>query len=158
MFKDATEYDKLKAELISLYRSQASKGRKQSKEEIEKRTQSMLKFYNSSAGKLACKKQSIALKAWKRPDSVGQNISKAKKGKKFTDAHKKALANAAKNRICHPRTGTGKKYNGKTATEWANILGVTDALIHRRMRELGHPYSKTECKKRGLKLKYKVDK
>ena len=81
MFKDATEYDKLKAELISLYRSQASKGRKQSKEEIEKRTQSMLKFYNSSAGKLACKKQSIALKAWKRPDSVGQNISKAKKVK-----------------------------------------------------------------------------
>lgn len=44
-------------------------------------------------------------------------------------------------------------YDGKTATEWANELGIASSTIRKRLAQYGHPYGKRVCKKMGLKLK-----
>ena len=43
-------------------------------------------------------------------------------------------------------------YEGRSAEQWAEELGITKGVVGKRLRSWGHPYNKTTCKQMGLKL------
>lgn len=175
MFKEATEYDKLKAEVkrLNMKRSgrkpviiHQGKTLKQWAEKLNigygtaNRLYSEGKLSDDYTVKVGPKCQILFegknLNEWAEELNVSRGTVIYRLNEKGDPRIKKVITK--KQPIKKHKYWNHPALKGKTAIDWSEELGVSRSCIYERLEKWGHPYSKTECKKMGLKLKEKVDK